>query len=262
MGVGEDLSGELLVVEVLVLRGARVQLRAIDREHRDADQAGVGAEREHVAEQAGQRRLVALAKARDRAVIGPLVGRDDAVGDVLLARALDGPRGALALGVGVEQERDHHRRVVGRAPVAVESVGGIERGQIHLLDRSEYEPREVILGQPIAQARGHQKRLLAVTRQEVLRHAGIVFSPPDGPPFVQQPRREAAVRRPLPLVARSDSEYSVVATAVGLAQMHGKRGSRARRFHPALDLQACSCVGYWVSVIPFQPLATRVAVEG
>ena len=51
--------------------GVRVQLRAIDRQHRHANQTGVRAQRQHLAEQARQRRLVALAEARDRAVIGP-----------------------------------------------------------------------------------------------------------------------------------------------------------------------------------------------
>jgi hypothetical protein len=41
----------------------RRQLRAVDSEHRHADQTGVRAERQHVAEQARQRRLMALAKA-------------------------------------------------------------------------------------------------------------------------------------------------------------------------------------------------------
>ena len=59
--------------------------------------------------------------------------------------ALDHPRGALPTRVGVDQQRDHHRRIVRRAPVPVSAVVGIERGQIHLLDRRDHEPREVIL---------------------------------------------------------------------------------------------------------------------
>ena len=90
--LGQDLRGDLVVVEVLVLRRVRVHLRAIDREHRDADQAGVRAERQHVAEQASQRRLVALAKARDRAVIGPLVRGDHPERDIVDAGPLDHPR--------------------------------------------------------------------------------------------------------------------------------------------------------------------------
>jgi hypothetical protein len=38
VGLGQNLPGDLVVVEVLVLRGVRVQLRAVDGEHRHADQ--------------------------------------------------------------------------------------------------------------------------------------------------------------------------------------------------------------------------------
>jgi hypothetical protein len=73
----------------LVLRRVRVHLGAIHRQHRHAHQTGVGAELQHVAEQTSQGRLVALAKARDRAVIRPLVRGDHAERDVIDARPLD-----------------------------------------------------------------------------------------------------------------------------------------------------------------------------
>lgn len=111
---------------------------------------------------------MALTEARDRAVIGHPVGRDHAIGDVLDATALDSPRGPLPARVGVEQKRDHHRRVVRRAPVTIGPVGGIERGQLHLLDGRDHEPREVIVGQPLPHARRQQQFLLTVTRDEVL----------------------------------------------------------------------------------------------
>ena len=74
-------------------------------------------------------------------------------------------------------------------------LGGKERGQIELADRVDHEPREVILGQPLAQARRQQQLLLAITRQEVLRHTGIVliYSARTDPAFVRQ--------RPGPLAA-------------------------------------------------------------
>ena len=88
--------GDLLVVARRVLRRVRVHLRAVDRDHPNADQPGLRAERQHLAEQVGQRRLVALAEARDRRVIGPLVRADHAERDVLHAAPLDPPRRALA----------------------------------------------------------------------------------------------------------------------------------------------------------------------
>jgi hypothetical protein len=74
----QDRSGDVVVVEVLVLRGVRVHLRAIHREHRHADQPGIRTDREHVPEKAREGRLVTLAKPRNRAVIRPLVRGDHA----------------------------------------------------------------------------------------------------------------------------------------------------------------------------------------
>ena len=130
-----------------------MHLRAVDRDDAHAHEPRLRAEREHLAEQVGQGVLVTLAKARDRGVIRSLVGGDHAVGDILNTLALDHPRGALSLAVGVEQQRDHHRRLVRRAAVAVAAIGGVERQQIHLLRRRQHEPRQVILRQPVPQVR-------------------------------------------------------------------------------------------------------------
>jgi hypothetical protein len=186
-GLGEDLLCKRLVVGVAVLRGVGVELRAIDREQRHRCQAGVGAERQHLPEQLCERLLVAAAKARDRRVVGALVGRHDSHRYVLEAGALDGARGAPAGRVAVEQERDHHLRVVRRAAVAVCAVAGVEGLEIELLGRRQDEPSEVVVGEPLAQARRHQQLLVAVAGQEVLRHRWIVQSGPDGVAFVQQP---------------------------------------------------------------------------
>jgi hypothetical protein len=111
-----------------------VHLRAVDRDDLRVDQASPRAEPEHLAEQPRQHVLVALTKPRDRAVIGHPVRRDNAVGDILDAAALDAARGALPTCVRVEQQRDHHRRIVRRPPVTIVAVGGVERRQLPLLD--------------------------------------------------------------------------------------------------------------------------------
>ena len=170
VGLLEDLARDLLVVAVGVLGRVGVHLGAVDRDHLDLHQPGLGAQLEHLAEQLAQRRLVALAKARDRRVIRRLVGRDHAHRDVLMAAPLDPPRRPLPDRVGVEQQRDHHRRIVRRPAPPVVAIAGQERRQIHRLDGVEHEPREVILRQPLAQTRRQQQLLLAITRDEVLRH--------------------------------------------------------------------------------------------
>ena len=47
----EDLARDLLIAARRALRRVGVHLRAVDRDHPDANQAGLGAEREHLAEQ-------------------------------------------------------------------------------------------------------------------------------------------------------------------------------------------------------------------
>ena len=56
-------------------------------------------------------------------------------GDVLNTLPLDHPRRTLAPRVGIEQKRDHHRRVVRRPAMTIETVDAIEPRQIHLLHR-------------------------------------------------------------------------------------------------------------------------------
>ena len=155
-------------------------LRAVDGDHPDANQAGLGAEREHLAEQLGQRALVALTEARDRRVIRALVGADHPRGDILDAAPLDPPRRALPERVAVEQQRDHHRRIVRRAALTVVAIDRVERAQIERRDGVDHEPRQMPIGQPLAQARRQQQLLIAITREEVLRHPEMVLTTPDG----------------------------------------------------------------------------------
>jgi hypothetical protein len=146
------------------------------------------AEQQHLAEQPGQRRLVALDEPRDRRVIRTLLRGDDAEGDVLDARALDDPRGTNPARVGVEQQRDHHRRLVGRAALAVDPMSRIERVEIHLLDRRQHEPRQVVLRQPVTEIRRHQKRLITVARNEAQAHARHRLNRPGQHRLTRQPR--------------------------------------------------------------------------
>jgi hypothetical protein len=188
VGLGEDLAGNLLIAARRVLRRVRVHVRAVDHPHPHPHRPRLGAQREHLTEQAGQRRLVALTKARDRRVVGPLVRADHARGVVLGAAPLDPPRRPLTDRVDVEQQRHHHRRIVRRPTMTVGAIGRIKCGQIHLRDRVDHKPRQMVLRQPLAQARRQQQLLLAITRDEVLRHPGILLTDPDRPHFVQQPQ--------------------------------------------------------------------------
>jgi hypothetical protein len=198
VGLGQDLARDLLVVAGGVLRGVGVHLGAVDRDQPDRHQAGPGAEREHLAEQTGQRRLVTLAKARDRAVIRPPVRGDHARRDVLHAAPPDAPRRPLPDRVGVEQQRDHHRRIVRRTAMPVSPVGRAERRQIQLRHGIDHKPRKVALGQPLAQARRQQKLPLTATPDEVPRHARNRQHRRGQTRSVQQPPWKATAKASLP----------------------------------------------------------------
>jgi hypothetical protein len=59
-GLLKDLLGQVLVVDVGVLRRVGMDLGAVDGQHLDPDQAGLRAQPQDLAEQVGQRALVAL----------------------------------------------------------------------------------------------------------------------------------------------------------------------------------------------------------
>jgi hypothetical protein len=67
-------------------------------------------------------------------------------------------------GASVQQQRDHHRRVIGRPRPAIPPIGRIKPVEVHLADGVDHEPREVILRQPIPNIRRHQEVLLAILR--------------------------------------------------------------------------------------------------
>jgi hypothetical protein len=179
-GLLQRLFGELLVVTRRALGRVGVHPGAIDGQHRDLRQTGLRAEPQDLAEERRERALVALAKPGDRRVIGLAIRADHAERDVLKTAALDHPRRALPARVGVDQQRDHHRRIVRRPALPVGAVIAIKRRQIHRLDRRDHEPREVILRQPLIQTRRQQERLLAIAPQKVPRHPRIVLNPSDG----------------------------------------------------------------------------------
>ena len=167
---GLDLLGDRPIAARLSGRGVARDRAAVERHQPDRRQPGLRAQRQHLGEGGRQGTLVAHAKARDRGVIGGAVGADHPKRDVLGAAALDGARGALADRVGVHQQRQHHGRLMGRAAPAVLAVVGVEGAELQRLDRVDYEPGQVILGQPLAQARRQQQFLLAIAREEVLGH--------------------------------------------------------------------------------------------
>jgi hypothetical protein len=134
---------------------------------------------------------VALDEPREGRVVRALLGRQHPEGDVFFARALDDARGPDPARVGVEQQRDHHRRVIGRPAAPIDAVGGIKRIEIHLRDRVDDKPRQMPRRQPLTDVRRHQKRLLTITRDKALTHHQMVLNPPDDTPTYATATRES-----------------------------------------------------------------------
>jgi len=147
-----------------------LDLGAVKGHHPNPDQAGRGAQPENLDEAVREGLFVRLPEPRDGAVVGGGVGGDHPEGDVLVAPALDPAARSLADAVGVEQERHHHLGLEGRGAPPVLPVPHIEGAKIHLLDGIQEEPGEVVLGQPLLEARGQQVGLVSVTGEEVAGH--------------------------------------------------------------------------------------------
>jgi hypothetical protein len=116
------LLEDLLVIEIRVTTRARVKLRAIHRDHPNRHHPPPAPQTQHLTEQPSQSVLVTLAKPRDRRVIRLLVCRDHPERNVVHACLLDPARRPLPLATGVQQQRNHHPRVVRRAIVPISAI--------------------------------------------------------------------------------------------------------------------------------------------
>jgi hypothetical protein len=178
----DDRASKLLIAHRSVAVGVGVHLRAVDSDHPHSRQTSVRAQAQDLAEHVGQRALVALDEPRERRVVRALLGRQHAKCHVFLAGALDHPRGPDPTRIRVQQQRDHHRRVIGRPTAPVDAIGRIEHLQIHVGHGVDDKPGEVPRRQPLADIGRHQERLLAITRDKALAHREIVLNPPDDTP--------------------------------------------------------------------------------
>jgi hypothetical protein len=181
-GLLEDLPGDLLIGARRVMRGRRGDLRAVDRDDADVHQSAARAQRQDLTEQLGDRRLVADAEARDRRVIRRPVGGDHAEGDVVMTAPLDRARRAHTDRVGVDEQRDHHLRIVRRATPPVVALARVERAQVHLRSAVASSTNHARCS-----SGSHSRRLggntapAPITRDEVLRHHRMALTAADRP---------------------------------------------------------------------------------
>jgi hypothetical protein len=190
----QDLLGDLLIGPGRVMRRGRGDLRAINRDDTDLHHAGRGAQLKHRPEQLRDRHLMPDAEPRDRRVIGHLVGADHPERNVVKAVTLDAARRPDVGRVGVDEQRHHHRRIMRRPTPAILAIRHIERIQIKLADRLQNEPRQMVLRQPLLQARRQQQLLITIAPDEVLRHASIVLNLSDDTTVCATPSAKSSTR--------------------------------------------------------------------
>ncbi len=82
-----------------------------------------------------------------------------------MCRRLDAPARINTSGIAVEEQAQHHRRVIRDRTGATVAPG--ERRQIELIDDVDHEARQVILGQPVLHRGRQQKRRGAIYRTEI-----------------------------------------------------------------------------------------------
>ena len=99
------------------------------------------------------------------------VGGDEAHPDVPVGRSLDPPRGKDAVGIAIDEQRQHQPRVVLRLAASLRVC--LEHPQPHPLNRRHDEMRDVVLGQPIPQV-GRQQKWLVTVKRYVRRHPEIL----------------------------------------------------------------------------------------
>ena len=182
-----DLHRDLPKLLVALPAGVGPDPSAIHRHHPRLHQPSLSAQPQHLAKQSRQRQLVTANEPRDRHMIRNQVPRDHPVGHMLTTMTLDRPRGPHPRRKPIQDQRQHHRRLIRRPAMTIRPVGRIERPKIQAPDRVNHKPRQMIRRNPIPDIRRQQKTLLTTTLNEVLRHPQIVQTAPDRTPFVKQP---------------------------------------------------------------------------
>ncbi len=170
------------------LRGIGIDLGPVDRHRAQPQQPHLARQQQNLQKRRFKRRLVGPPKAGDRVVVGVRVGGDETGADVPVRRPLDPPRGEDAVGMAVDEQRQHQPRMVLR--LAAGPGVGVKRRQPHPLHRRHDKMRDIVRRQPILHIRRQQKRLLAIKRH-IGRHRYIRWSPQPYPLYHDQTRRQS-----------------------------------------------------------------------
>jgi hypothetical protein len=146
---------------------------------------------------------------------GP-AGRDGRAGlHRARARAAGPPGGAARPRYARCDAACDHRRTT--PPIL--AITRIKRRQIHVPDRVDHEPRQMVLRQPLPQRRRHQQQLLTITLDEVLSHAQKLLKPAGQTQGLRNSLRQERRRRVV---------CSLIGPAVGPPWASGHVSNRAK----------------------------------
>ena len=184
-----DQFARAIIRHRAMLAGVGLELGAVDADHSHAQQLEFPGQQQNLQEALRYRGEVLPPEARDRIVVRMTVRRHKANPDVPVRRPLDPPAGENPVGVAIDQQRQHHPRVILRRPRT--PMVHLEGVQIDPLNRRDHEMRQIVLGYPVAKVGRKQKRLLPITvhklaHPEILtkthRKVRQTASPPQGRP--------------------------------------------------------------------------------
>jgi hypothetical protein len=137
---------------MLVFGGAGFDLRAVQADGAQLEQLEFAGQFQHVHEGGGDGGEVLATEGADRVGVGMLVGGEVAHGDVTGGGALDAAGVEEAVGLAVDEQRQHHVRRILLVATAF-GVGG-EGGQREPVHGADDEVDQVVFGDPVAQVWG------------------------------------------------------------------------------------------------------------
>jgi hypothetical protein len=162
-------------------RRVRRDLRTVQRNRAEPAHPAGRAHQQHLAEQAGQRRLMLTPEPGNGRVIRTMLRTNNPKRHVRHTQPLDLPARPLTQRIGVDQQSQHHRRVIPGPPGTTKTPPRMKLAQIQLADHIQHKPHQMIRRQPIPQIRRQQKRLIPIDRQITPRHNPVSRAHPPTP---------------------------------------------------------------------------------
>jgi hypothetical protein len=137
----------------LVLAGIGFQLGAVQGHPPQCQCTRFQRDLQHLFEQPCQRGQMELAEICDRAKVRQVARRQYPKPHVFGQAPLDAPGAKYPHAIPVHQHLGHHPRIVRRLPALLVTIHRIQRRQVQIIHHIADEIDQVILRQPLAQAR-------------------------------------------------------------------------------------------------------------